>query len=107
MHNPLILGVFTLWDFMIPILFTIGYLVSVKEKNEYILFFSTFFSWYFLLFVVWKFAGEFTHHPVNIKEADLLLRVGLMPALLVWHLVYPFRKTKRNKRLTLFFAGSV
>ncbi|MDR3267989.1 MAG: hypothetical protein LBT83_02840 [Tannerella sp.] len=104
MNEHLVAGIFTLWDFMIPILFTIGYIVSVKEKNEYVLFFSTFFSWYFLLFVIWKFVGEFTHHPVSI---DLLFRIGLMPALLVWHLVYPFRKIKRNRRLTIFFASTI
>lgn len=103
----LITGVFTTWDFIVPILITVGYAVSVKDKNEYVLFFSTFFSWYFLLFVIGNFAGEYiAHHPVLATSRELIFKAGILQGLLFWHLVYPFRKTERNKRLTLFFAGS-
>lgn len=106
MNNVTITGsTFTTWDFMIPILFTVGYFVSVKDRNEYVLFFSTFFSWYSLLFAIWGIAGEYSGNPVDTRSGDIVFKFVLIPALLIYHLVYPFRKTKRNRRLTIFFAG--
>jgi hypothetical protein len=93
-------GVFYAWDWLAIIGITIAYLLCpkrfIEEKPEYVKLFLFFLSGYFFLFLIISNLlnnREFTHH---------LLKVCSMPALFVFHWLYPFKKTRKNQHLGFF-----
>ena len=68
------------------------------KKNEYVAFFLSSFSLYWLLMLlIHIYIGGFRH--VTPLSGSLFL-VCLIPWITVTHLLYPFKQTKRNQQFT-------
>lgn len=97
-------GVFYAWDFLFIVIITLAYFLCprnfIEKKLEYIKFGLTFLSIFFLLFII------ITNILCNAQMTHTLFGVSVVPALLLFHLVYPFREVKRNQHLTFFLFFS-
>ncbi|MDR2473230.1 MAG: hypothetical protein LBD53_06645 [Tannerella sp.] len=78
----------------------------IEKKTEYVSFWLLFLSFYTLMngIVTLILARCFS---TPMAEANLYYGITFIPFLFMAHLIYPFRKTKRNQHLSffLFFAS--
>jgi hypothetical protein len=93
-------GVFHAWDWLAIIGITIAYLLCpkrfIEEKQEYVKLFLFFLSGYFFFFLIVSNLlknREFTHY---------LFGICFLLALFIFHWLYPFKKTKKNRHLSFF-----
>lgn len=98
--NNLIIEAWPMWG-MVTAIMTCVYLFwpsKYMKKNEYVAFFLSSFSLYWLLMLlIHIYIGGFRH--VTPLSGSLFL-VCLIPWITVTHLLYPFKQTKRNQQFT-------
>jgi membrane-bound metal-dependent hydrolase YbcI (DUF457 family) len=93
-------GVFIAWDFLFVLLITVAYYYSpkrfIEKKNDYVKFSLSFLSVYFLLFIV------LTNIINDRGITHTIFGIAFVPALYVYHLLFPFKTVKRNQHLNFF-----
>ena len=106
--NNLIVEAWPVWG-MVTAIMTALYLLwpsKLMKKNEYVMFFLSSFSIYWLLMLLLHiYLGGF-HHKTDLTSTMFL--VCLIPWISITHLLYPFKHTKRNQQFTflsLAFTG--
>jgi len=97
-------GVFYAWDFLFIMVMAMAYFLCpktfIEKKLEYIKFGLTFLSIFFLLFII------ITNVLCSDGMTHMLFWISILPALFLFHLVYPFKEVKRNQHLNFFLFFS-
>ena len=98
--NNLIIDAWPVWGLVIAIM-TVMYLLwpsKLMKKSEYVTFFLSSFSIYWLLMLFLHiYLGGF-HHQTPLTGTVFM--VGLIPWISITHLFFPFKHTKRNPQFT-------
>ena len=98
--NNLIVDAWPVWG-MVTAITTVVYLLwpsKLMKKNEYVMFFLSSFSIYWLLMLFLHiYMGGF-HHKTDLTGTMFL--ACLIPWITVTHLLFPFKHTKRNPQFT-------
>ena len=98
-------GVFYAWDFLMVLIISLCYWGCpprfIARKEEYVKYFLSSFTLYFLVFLVVKNICD------DVSFTHWLWWTLLCPYLFITHLLYPFKERKRNQHLSffLFFAA--
>ncbi|OAV69752.1 hypothetical protein Barb4_01623 [Bacteroidales bacterium Barb4] len=90
---------FNVFFLAIPFLAVAYYVVPerfIQKKHDYVKFILTFLSLFFLVFIV------VTNLLNNRAATHMLEGVTFVPALFIYHLLFPFKTVKRNQHLTFF-----
>ncbi|MDR1455265.1 MAG: hypothetical protein LBJ01_06410 [Tannerella sp.] len=94
------LAVFFAFDFLMIPLLTVAYYAAperfIGEKYDYVKFILTFLSIFFLVFIV------ITNIANNRAVTHMFAGITFVPALFIYHLLFPFKTVKRNRHLTFF-----
>ena len=98
--NNLIVDAWPVWG-MVTAITTVVYLLwpsKLMKKNEYVMFFLSSFSIYWLLMLFLHiYMGGF-HHKTDLTGTMFL--ACLIPWISITHLLFPFKHTKRNPQFT-------
>ena len=96
----LIVEAWPLWGLVTAVM-TLAYMLwpsRLMKKNEYVVFFLCSFSAYWLLMLLLHiYLGGF--HHTTVLSGGLFLAC-LIPWLTVTHLLFPFRRSRRNQQFT-------